>query len=90
MAQPKRWGSDLEAIVKSAVEKSGLSLAELARQSGVSHPQLSRFMRGERTLTLTSATKLFEALGLEVVGADRPSVRPPKQEPVPPKRGKKK
>ena len=53
-------------IIRRAVNDSGLSLNELAKRSGVSQPQLSRFMRGERSLTLDSAAKLFQYLGLRV------------------------
>jgi transcriptional regulator with XRE-family HTH domain len=57
----------LIAVIKEAVNNSGMSLTKLAEVCGVSQPQLSRFMAGQRTLTLNSAAKLFETLGLEVV-----------------------
>jgi len=96
MARQQRRGSDLEAILKQAIERSGLSLAELARRSGVSHPQLSRFMRSARTLTLSSASKLFACLGLEVSDPKPEAAKPrgevaPPGTPEPPRRpGKKK
>jgi transcriptional regulator with XRE-family HTH domain len=70
--------TDLIAILKCAVEESGLSMYELARKSGVSQSQLSRFMRGERALSLESASKLFEPLGLKVVREPPPPAPPAK------------
>jgi transcriptional regulator with XRE-family HTH domain len=52
---------------RQAVRDSGLSLNELARRTKVSQPQLSRFMRDERTLTLPAAARLCEVLGLTLV-----------------------
>jgi ribosome-binding protein aMBF1 (putative translation factor) len=52
--------------VRQAIEASGLSLAELARRSGVSPAQLSRFLRGERSLTLETLDPLAKVLGLEL------------------------
>jgi transcriptional regulator with XRE-family HTH domain len=57
----------LIAVLKDAIRESGLSLTELAKQGGVSQAQLSRFMLGQRTLTLRSAAKVFDVLKLEVV-----------------------
>jgi transcriptional regulator with XRE-family HTH domain len=68
--------ADLVAVIKEAIAASGLSLMELARRSGVSQPQLSRFMAGTRTLTLESGEKLLKALGLRVVAGGPP---PPKK-----------
>jgi transcriptional regulator with XRE-family HTH domain len=56
----------LIAVLKEAIAESGLTLSELAKRSKVSQPQLSRFMLNQRTLTLRSAAKLFDTLGLEV------------------------
>ncbi len=69
----------LIAVIKQAVSKSGLSLSELARKSGVDQAAISRFMLGQRTLTLKSAAKLFDVLNLEVVegrGAEQPETEP--------------
>jgi hypothetical protein len=50
--------------IREAVRESGRSLGELSRATGVGTDRLSRFMRGERTLTLPAAAALCEALGL--------------------------
>jgi transcriptional regulator with XRE-family HTH domain len=54
--------------IRQAIQDCGLSHNDLARKSGVSQPQLSRFLAGERTLTLPAAAKVCEALGLRLVG----------------------
>jgi transcriptional regulator with XRE-family HTH domain len=61
----------LIAILKESIRESGLSITELARRSNVSQAQLSRFLLGQRTLTLRSAAKLFDVLHLEVVKGRR-------------------
>jgi transcriptional regulator with XRE-family HTH domain len=60
--------------LRRAVREAGVSLSELGRQAGVSQPQLSRFVSGERTLTLPAAARVCLALGLRLVrdGGSRP------------------
>ena len=59
-------------VVRQAIEASGLSLAELERRAGLSPAQLSRFVRGERTITLESVEKLAEVLRLRMVRGKMP------------------
>ncbi len=51
---------DLESIVREFITSSGLSMREIQEASGVDSGQLSRFIRGERTLTLKTAGRLAE------------------------------
>jgi transcriptional regulator with XRE-family HTH domain len=85
--------------VRQAIQDSPLSLLELGQRSGVNQSQLSRFVRGERGLTLAAAAKVCEVLGLGLAwqgGAAPPSRptprpgpgRPPKQAPPPDAPGK--
>jgi transcriptional regulator with XRE-family HTH domain len=53
----------LVSQLRDAITKSGLSLNELSKRSGVQSSQLSYFMRGERTLTLPAADRICAALG---------------------------
>jgi len=53
--------------IREAIRGCGISLSALGRKAGVSQPQLSRFLNGERTLTLPAAAKVCEALGLRLV-----------------------
>ena len=55
----------INELLREAIERDGRSLSELARVSGVDKGQLSRFMRSERGLTLTSVDALLAALGVE-------------------------
>lgn len=52
--------------LRQAIEGSGLSITQLGQLSGVDKGQISRFVNEERTLTLESAEKIAEALGLEL------------------------
>jgi plasmid maintenance system antidote protein VapI len=56
----------LEEQLKTAIVASGLSVYRLAKDSGVSQPALCRFVNGQRGITLATASKLVEALGLEL------------------------
>ena len=49
---------------RRSIQASGLSLSELARRSGVDHSRLSRFVRGERDLTLDAVDRLCAVLGV--------------------------
>ena len=69
----RRGGGDLEAILRRTMERSGLPVMELARRSGVDHASLSRFLRGDRSLSLGTASRLFDVLGLRVVEPESPA-----------------
>jgi transcriptional regulator with XRE-family HTH domain len=59
--------------LKEAVRGCGLSLNELGKRAGLDHARLSRFVRGERDLTLTAAAQLFEALGFKLAADENHS-----------------
>ncbi len=58
--------------LREAIRKSGRSLYRLGKDSGVGSDQLSRFMRGDRTLTLPAAEKICRVLNLELVARPTP------------------
>jgi transcriptional regulator with XRE-family HTH domain len=58
---------DIVEQLKQAIRRSGLSLSEIARRSGVDHGRLSRFCRSERTLTMSAAAKVCEILGMTLI-----------------------
>ncbi|MBK8914561.1 MAG: helix-turn-helix transcriptional regulator [Phycisphaerales bacterium] len=62
----RRKPTNLTDALRAAIEADGRSLSELGGASGVSKSQISRFMRGERTLTIETADALLSALGLTV------------------------
>ena len=62
---PKKRSS-LEDQLRAAIEQSGMSLYRLSLVSGVSDSVLSYFVRGKRSMTLATADRLAQALGLEL------------------------
>jgi plasmid maintenance system antidote protein VapI len=72
--------------LQQAIAESGLSLNRLGKQAGVSQAQLSRFVRGERTLTLPVAAKLCIFMGLRLAKANGPG--PGRTFSQPPPKGK--
>jgi len=52
--------------LRQAIQESELSIYALAKLTGISHQQISRFAKGERGLTLGSFTALAAALGLRL------------------------
>ena len=65
MSKSRKKGTMAE-IIKKAIEDSGKSIAEIARGTGVAQPVIHRFVHGERGLTLLTAEKLIEYLGLQL------------------------
>ena len=57
---------DIEMQLHEAISGSGISCYEIAKRSGVTKSQLSLFLSGQRSLTLTSAAKIARVLGLEL------------------------
>ncbi len=53
--------------LRQSIQGGRLSQAELARGTGLSEGQISRFLKGERGLSLESIDKLLEVLELEIV-----------------------
>ena len=56
-------------ILRQAAMADGRSIFALARDAGIPYPVMYRFLKGDKTghkwgLTLTTADKLAEALGL--------------------------
>jgi plasmid maintenance system antidote protein VapI len=58
--------TDLGDQLRAAFADSGLSRFELARRAGVSYAIVHRFMGSDRTITLDTASKLAEVLGVEL------------------------
>ena len=54
-------------VLKTAIEKSGVSRYRIAQDTGILETSLSRFMRGETSLRLDKADVLAEYLGLKLV-----------------------
>ena len=57
---------DLTNVIKKAIEKDGRSLYAIAKDAEVAYSVLHRFVTGDRTVNLDTASKIAAALGLEV------------------------
>ena len=55
--------------LRRAIKASGKSLSEIGRESGVHRAVLSRFVRGERTLTTPAVDKLASFFGMRLTKA---------------------
>ncbi len=63
----KKATNNLEDQIRRAIKKGKWTAYRLSKDTGIHHTVISRFINGERSLTLTTASKLVEALGLELV-----------------------
>jgi len=59
--------------LRASIRKSGLMQESIAQATGVSQGVLSRFIRGERSINLTTAEKLAAYFELEL--CERPRQR---------------
>jgi plasmid maintenance system antidote protein VapI len=62
---PKRK-LDIESQLRKAIIESPLSRYKIAKESGVGEAPLSLFVNRKRTLTLASAARVADVLGLEL------------------------
>lgn len=53
-------------IIRRELQQQPDSLRTLAERCGVDHTQLSRFIKGERGLSMTAIDSICEALGLTI------------------------
>ncbi len=66
--------SGIRAQLLDAIEKSGLNRFQLAKQAGLPYAVVHGLVSGGRDVTLASAEKLCDVLGLELCSR-RPSRR---------------
>lgn len=62
----KQKTSGIESQLRQAIIEADMSRHRLSQLSGVDRAQLSYFVQGKRTLTLGSAEKIAEVLGLRI------------------------
>ena len=62
---------DLAEIIRQAFRESGMTRAELSRRSGVFYSALHGFIGSDRDISISTASKLMEALGLTVTSVKR-------------------
>jgi hypothetical protein len=58
--------------LKQAIRQSGHTLAGLEQAADLPKGQLSRFMRGQRTITMPVAERICRVLGLKLTAEGRP------------------
>lgn len=66
MEQMSKRKTDLAKALRTAFNASGMSRFELSRRCGVSYSVIHRFIAEERDLTLRTASRLSNVLGLEL------------------------
>lgn len=62
----KNFAKPLSDAIREAIQASGVSLNQLAKDCDATGGQLSRFVRGERSITLPLAERLLARLGYTV------------------------
>ena len=70
MGKRRTTNAKLETIsgqLRLAIDEENVSRYEIARQNGVSEATLSKFIHGQRGLSLDSIDRLGEYLGLRIV-----------------------
>jgi len=63
----------LTVVLREAIQKSGVSQQQIARDTGIKQPALSKFVNGG-SLKLETVAALIDYFGLEV-GPSRPTKR---------------
>ena len=70
-----QFGRASTRALQDAIRRSGLTQREVARKAGIDSSQVSRFMSGSRNMTLGTAEKVAEAVGVEIRVVRRPKKR---------------
>ena len=67
MSKKQRRTKKMSDQLRAAIESCGWSLNELDTKTGIDKSTLSRFMSGERGLSMKALDRLGKSLDLEVV-----------------------
>ena len=70
----KKSPSRLTEQLRAAVAESGMTLGELTRATGIDKSALSRFVNGERGVSMEAMDALGQCLGLRIV-ADKTNTK---------------
>lgn len=57
----------IDAELRKAIQRCGLSQYAVCQRTGIDKAVLSRFLSGDRDVTLSTAATIAEALGLRLV-----------------------
>lgn len=74
MPRPKASDREPALIVelRASIAESGANCYQLAAKAGIDESGLRRFVSRERSLSLDSAARLVEALGLKILRPSKP------------------
>ena len=72
----KKQRLSLSDELRQEIERSGVSRYSIWQQTGIDQGSLSKFMDGERGLSIESIDTIAELLGLHICTADAKSRRP--------------
>ena len=61
-----KQASTVSELLRTAIEKSGLTLYRVAKNAGVGYTTLHRFMHRERSLSMKALDILCKSMGLEL------------------------
>jgi transcriptional regulator with XRE-family HTH domain len=75
---PKKETPTLVDQIREAIHESGLGIREIGRMSGIEPSRISRFIRGERSIDVSAASAICQALGYHLA-KDAPAT--PKKKP---------
>jgi transcriptional regulator with XRE-family HTH domain len=64
-------GRTLSDQLKPLIDRSGMTRYRICKEIGLSESTMSRFMAGERGLSMEVLDRLFPLLGLRVIENDR-------------------
>lgn len=56
----------LSSQLRDALLRDGRPVSRIAKENGVSSPQVTRFVRGDRGLSLSTADRIAAGLGLQL------------------------
>lgn len=65
MANPKTAREILASAISDAVKLSGMSVADVARQAGITRQHLYRIMAGEENMTTDRIEQIFQVCGAD-------------------------
>ena len=71
MTTKRQHQTDLAAVIRRAIRDSGLTPYRVATDADVDRAAMTRFLHGQRGLTLDSASRICEVLGLELRPAQK-------------------
>ena len=64
--KPDKWGAEVTKALQRAIRESDLSQNEIARRAGIDPGMVCRFVNGQRGMTLATAARVADVLGLDL------------------------